>query len=438
MTDRHRTGRALPVGLVLVAALLLSGTAYAVTTGTRPAVRAASPALAPPRGGDVLTADIGKQQAAVARVPRNDVAWAFLALDYTQQAKVTVNPAYYPKAQGALARSLAIHPHDNIPAIAAEAALKSALHDFAGARTAALRGIGLDRYNSTLYGSLADADTQLGRYADAFAAVRRMNELAPGVPAYTRASYVYELRGRIGAARAALDAALVEATAPADHAFVRYYLGELAFSQGDARGALAQYAEGLRADPRYFALLEGRAKAEAALGLSREAIRDYTAVVSAVPQPEYVVEFGDYLRSLGRNGQARAQYAVFGAENRIFAANGVALDTDPTLFYADHGRPDLALRYGRAGIRIRPFVEMDDAYAWALHAAGRDQQAQRWSTRAMRLGTRNALFAFHAGMIERSLGHRGAARALLVEALSINPHFSPIHAPEARRALAAL
>jgi Tfp pilus assembly protein PilF len=42
----------------------------------------------------------------------------------------------------------------------------------------------------------------------------------------------------------------------------------------------------------------------------------------------------------------------------------------------------------------------------------------------LRLGTRNALFFFHAGMIHLKLGDRAEARSLLETAVDINPHFS--------------
>jgi len=40
-------------------------------------------------------------------------------------------------------------------------------------------------------------------------------------------------------------------------------------------------------------------------------------------------------------------------------------------------------------------------------------------------------------MIELALGDRTTARADLEQAFAINPHFSPLHEPEARRTLAA-
>jgi len=50
----------------------------------------------------------------------------------------------------------------------------------------------------------------------------------------------------------------------------------------------------------------------------------------------------------------------------------------------------------------------------------------------------NALFAYHRGMIEKSLGMKSAAVASLLRALRINPYFSTLLAPKARAALAQL
>jgi hypothetical protein len=79
-----------------------------------------------------------------------------------------------------------------------------------------------------------------------------------------------------------------------------------------------------------------------------------------------------------------------------------------------------------------------DALAWALHANGLDRRALRYSTRALSLGTRNALFCFHAGMIRLGLGDRDGARRLLARALDTNPRFSIRYSAAARRTLRSL
>lgn len=436
----------LPGALAGVGATAVAATAVALTmhigggsTGTASAPAAVAPSFsARPAVADPIGADIAKQQDTVRSTPANYGAWASLGLDYVQQAKVTVDPSYYPKAEAVLKKSLSINSSENFEAMAGEAALKAAEHDFTAALSWARRGLKINPYNATLYGSLNDTLTQLGRYPEAFAAAQKMNDLRSGVAAFTRAEYVFELRGDTSNARLAMRQALASSTAAAEKAFAYYYLGELSFNSGDPKTALALCENGLSIDPGYYALTEGKARAEAALGQTASATRDYAAVVNAVPQPEYVVEYGEYLQSLGRTEEARQQYAVFETENKLFQANGVTLDTDPTLFYANHGNPARALQYGKVGIRIRPFLEMDDAYAWALHVNHRDAEALVWEKKAMALGTRNALFYYHAGMINKALGNKAQAKAELTQALSINPHFNPLAAPLARSALATL
>lgn len=440
----RRGGRLLAVALVAVGAISVAAAALSVVGSNahrRPTAASvtSSPAQRPPSTpSDPLGQKILAEQSHLRSVPADHQAWARLGLDYVQQAKVTVDPTYYPKAADALQRSLDLNSATNYLAMAGESALNAAEHNFAAAQSWAQRGLAINPNSSTLYGALADADTQLGQYSAAFEAVQKMNDLDPGVPAFTRAEYVFELRGDIPGARAALDRARAEATSPADKAFISYYMAELAFNSGDPTTALAEDEAGLRADPSYRALVEGKAKAEAALGMSDAAVADYLKVVAEVPQPQYVIEAGELLQSLGRNDEAQKQYDLFGVENKLFESNGVTLDTDPSLFYADHGNPELALRFAETGIKIRPFIEMDDAYAWALHANHRDAEARDWETKAMQLGTRNALFYFHAGMIELALGNAAGARADLRTALAINPHFSPYHERTARSTLAQL
>jgi len=414
--------------------------------GGSPSTQPTQPSQSVPAGGsaapapavDALTKTILLAQQMLASRPQDYATWAALGLGYVQQAKATVDPSYYGKAEGAVARSLALNSTVNFSGWGARAALKAAEHDFRGARAAALRGISIDGYDSELYGALADADTQLGAYDQAAAAVQRMNQLRPGVAAFTRASYVFELRGQVPRARSALVMALQDSPDPADIAFAQDYLGELALNYGgDARAALQHFHAGLQADPRDFASLAGQAKAEAALGQLGRALVDYRAVVSAVPQPQYVLELGE-LEQSQHNPDAARQYTLFRTEEQLFTANGVTLDTEPTLFEADHGDPAAALRYAAAGWRVRPFLEMADAYSWAEYVNGHYPAALGWADKAAGTGWRNALFLFHRGMIEKALGRSAAASTDLHTALTLNPHFNPLQTPVAQHALTAL
>ncbi len=433
----RRSRRRLWVALAAAVVVIGAGAVVVRSVSAPAPAPAASPTTDAPTA-DLLGAQIAGVQDQLKITPNNADAWAQLGSLYVQEAKNTVNPMYYPKAEGALARSLQIEPTDNAPGLAGQAALRAAQHRFADALRLAQQALASDPQSSTIYGTLADAYTQLGRYDDARDAVQHMINLHPGTPSLTRAEYVYELAGQVDQARELMNQALADATNPSDVAFCRFYLAELAFSNGDPTEALHQIALGTQADPRYPDLLAGQARAEAALGQTDAAVADYAQVVANVPLPQYVIEAGEYLQSLGRTADAQRDYALFDAENTLFTSNGVQLDTDPTLFYADHGDPAKALKFGQAGIAIRPFLEMDDAYAWALHVNGRDAEALTWSDKALATGMRNALFHFHRGMIEKALGTKDAARDDLAGALAINPHFSPLQVPVAQQALAAL
>ncbi|MCM2419120.1 tetratricopeptide repeat protein [Streptomyces sp. RKAG293] len=388
--------------------------------------------------GDPLAADITALQDHLRKAPQDAVALATLGLDYVQQAKATADPSYYPKAEELLKHSLAVEKADNFTALGGMAALEAARHHFTPALDWARQAVAVNPYNSSLCGTLADAFTQLGRYGEAADAVQRMVDLKPGTPSLSRASYVAELRGDTDTARTDMQRALQDAAGPADRGFAHYYLGELAFNSGDPAGALAQAQAGLREAPSSVALLQAKAQAEAALGTTDAAIADLTQAVQRVPQPEYVLALGELYQSLGRTQEANQQYQVFRAEQKLFAAGGVTLDSDAALFEADHGNPQDALTIARQGLRTRPFLESHDALAWALHTNGRDDEALEESNASLAQGTRSALFHYHRALIQQSLGDNAAARKDLTLALAINSRFNPLHAPKARAILAAL
>ena len=76
--------------------------------------------------------------------------------------------------------------------------------------------------------------------------------------------------------------------------------------------------------------------------------------------------------------------------------------------------------------------------AWTLFRSGDLDGAAAASEEALRLGTRNALMQFHAGMIAAARGRTAEAITFLESALELNPHFSVRFAPEARATLERL
>ncbi|MFD9701584.1 tetratricopeptide repeat protein [Lentzea sp. NPDC059081] len=419
---------------ITAGAALLATTATALSRGDDPAPPASGAAVA---RSDVQRT-ISAAQERLRRVPEDATTWASLGSAYVEQARITGDPTYYGKAQGALETSLRHKPDGNGPAHLGLGALANARHDFAAARDQAELARAALPDTAEVYGVLADALTQLGKTDEARAAVQRMLDLEPGVPAFTRAAYDFEQRGEVDSARQALVRALEASSSPADALFCRYHLGELAFDNGDLDEASAQYEQGLLVDPLDPALLQGRAKVAAARGKTADALSGYADLVARVPSPQYLHEYALLLRASGRTDDATRQFDLLAQQERLLAAAGSTDELAASVAAADRGDAASALAAAQREWNRRQNPLVADALSWALHLAGRDAEALGYADRAATTGWRNATFAYHRGMILRALGRTTEAADALGTALRTNPHFSPVDAPAARTTLDGL
>jgi tetratricopeptide (TPR) repeat protein len=444
-----RTGRFVQKASVRIASAVVAGGLLVVAAGAvlapsgdgRSARAADSRPTAVGSGSasaNDLAVAVRRAQTRLQKTPNDAPTWAELGQAYVQQARVTADPSFYPKAEGALKRSLSLRQKDNAPALIGMGALAAAKHDFVAALGHAKAAVKAAPFSGPAYGVLADACIELGRYDEAYNAVQKMIDLRPGTSSYARASYTFELRGELDNARDALEQALELAPSASDAGFALYHLGELAFNAGDLSTAGRRYDEGIQRAPDYLPLVAGRAKVRAARGEVEAALADYRSVVARVPLAGYLAEFGDLLAATGDKVGAAQQFELVRASQRLLAGSGVETDLDLALFDADHGKAAAALAAARTSYAKRKSIFAADALAWALHMSGRDAEALKYAKEAVRLGTLSAMFRFHLGAIEAKLGQRAAARSNLELALKINPHFSVQHVPTARALLASL
>ena len=386
-----------------------------------------------------LSTVIADLQTRVRTLPTDWRSFADLGLAYVQQARVTADPSYYPKAEEVLQRSLALNGAANFDAMTGMAALAAARHDFSGALAWGERAKAVNPYSANVHAVIGDALVELGRYQQAFAEFGRMIDLRPDLSTYARVSYAWELQGNLPNAERAMRLALESAGTSSDSAWASYQLGELEWNQGNVARAEGYYRRALAADPTYLPPHAGLGKVAQARGHTSGAIRQYSRLVVRYPLPEYVIALGDLYTVAGKPDLAARQYALVHAEERLLQANGVNVDLEIALFDADH-RVDVAdgLARARAEWGRRESIHVGDALGWTLYASGRFDEALRYANRALELGTRSALFHFHRAMIERALGRVGAARRDLATALDINPHFSILWSQKAARAVSSM
>jgi tetratricopeptide (TPR) repeat protein len=438
----HRIGRmgvaaALAVGLFLAAAIAVTnGGADPGPTDAAPAPGAAT--LLAPGAAASLEGTISSLQARLRAEPADWRSFASLGLAYVQESRITADPSYYPKAEGVLRRSLDLHPQDNFEAMVGMSALAAARHDFEGALDWGERAKAVNPYNGSVYGVIGDAQVELGRYDDALATFQTMVDTRPDLASYARVSYARELQGDVAGAIRAMRGAETFAGTPADRAWAAYQLGELYFNSGRLDRAAAQYRRGTQLAPEFVPPQAGLAKVAWARDDVQVAIDRYVDVTQRYPSPEYVIALGDLYEAAGQPDLAREQFDLVATIQRLFTANGVNVDLELSLYQADHGDAAAALAAARAEWGRRHSIHVADALAWALHANGRDREAARYATKALSLGTRNALFLFHAGTIQLGLGDRDAARSLLERAIDTNPYFSIRYSTAAHETLRSL
>jgi tetratricopeptide (TPR) repeat protein len=223
-----------------------------------------------------------------------------------------------------------------------------------------------------------------------------------------------------------------------DAAWCYFHIGDLWLNSGRPERARAAYRMASSLAPGTANALNGLAKMAAAEGHLPAAIRRMERVIELNREPGYAIFLGDLYTANNQSTKASWAYELAGELEAAEETNGVNVNLESSLFAADHGEFAEALTRARAEYANRRSIHVADAYAWALYSQGRFHQAKRLSREAFRLGTRSPLFYFHAGMIHLALGREKRAGAALRTALQLNPGFSLIHAPTARRALVRL
>jgi tetratricopeptide (TPR) repeat protein len=381
--------------------------------------------------------EIAALQERARRNPRDPKALSALAIAYVQEYRRTQDPSYLSKAAGLTRKARALDPDDGL-ALLAGGIVANTQHRFA-------RGLELGRaardalpYATEPLGLIADSLIELGHYRRAEAVIQDMVSMRPDLASYSRASYISELFGRtrpaVGALRAAL--ASVPVTSP-EAAWVRSQLGDLYVNLGRPSPALEMYADALALVPGFAPAEAGRARVLAARGQRERSIDLLSRLVERFPSVPYAAELAELLVAEGRTGEAEGIVDLIDAQRRLLEASGVLPDVELTLFYADRSiAPAATLRLARAQYRARPSsIRTQDALAWALSAAGRHGEALALIKRALRLGTRDPLLHYHAGVIADRAGKDRVADRHLRRALSLSRWFSAVKVERARELL---
>lgn len=398
------------------------------------------PPVAPPAPVALAAPEImAKLEQRLRTNPNDTYAYAQLGLGFLQQVRESGDVSLYSRAGQAFTEALARDPQQ-LDALVGQGILALALHDFQGALEWADKAWAINPFRAETLGIMVDAQVELGRYDEAVQTLQTMVDLRPDLESYSRVSYLRELYGDVAGAGEAMRSAVQTALSGSESwLWTLTHVGHLAFNQGDLAQAAAIYAQVLAASADYPYALGGQARVAAAQGNTAEAIALYQQIIERLPLPEFIIALGELYQATGQPDAARQQYDLVGVIQQLNAAAGMNVDLEMALFTATHGEdPVAAVEQARAAYAERPTIYAADTLAWALYQQGEYQSAWQFSQEALRLGTKDALLHFHAGMIAAKLGDKEAARTHLQKALEINPYFSPLYVPVAKQQMTEL
>lgn len=422
------------VVLIIWASLLVVGWWALAQLGTAHAAPAVSEV-------EIRNLDIAFYRRRAERDPQGAADLAQLAGLYLQRGRETGDFADFRRAEAAARASLVRRDFRNGKARLTLASSLLAQHRFVEALEVA-RALCAGEPDEVGYRALlGEIELELGRYEaagrtyGAIAGAWRNLAVAPRLARWA------EIRGRPAEARYILGAARDEAMRrfhlPREQlAWFHLRIADLELRHGRLAAAEWALQDGLAAAPDDYRLLAARARLEFVRGRWKGAIHYGERAVRLVPDLATLALLGDAHRA--RGDTARAEH-YFAAVERTAQENPEPFNRVWTGFLLDHDRrlPE-TLALLRDEIRIRRDVYGYDQLAWAWYRTGELVAAGDAMKHALRMGTRDALVLYHAGMIARARGEATAARQYLADALDVNPTFHPVFAPSARAVLDSL
>jgi tetratricopeptide (TPR) repeat protein len=423
----------LAVALAAVAAILASGLLH----GDEPPSGKDAAPVASVAGTDSSTDKlIAGLQRRLKDDPEDFSSYVNLANAYLQKVRETGDPSLYAKAEDLLDHAEKIEPQ-NPELFATRGILALARHDFALALEFGERALALNPESARYHGIVGDAQIELGRYEEAIASYQKMIDHRPDFSSYSRVAYARELYGDPeGAIQAMQDVVDAGAPVPENKAWAYVQLGNLRFTTGQLQEAAKDYDLATKTLPNYPPALAGQARIAAVRGELEDAAALYQQAFDRMPLAEYAINLGDVYTEMGERQKAGEQYDLVRVIDKLYRANGVNTDLEIALFYADHDmKLQTSLQKARAAYEARPSIHAADVLAWTLYKTGNYEEAQRYSSEALKLGTRDSLKLFHAGMIAKALGHDEQAQKYLQQAIDLNPHFSLLYSNTATAAL---
>ncbi|TAH34465.1 MAG: tetratricopeptide repeat protein [Planctomycetota bacterium] len=351
--------------------------------------------------------------------PTDTVALSKLALEQLQLGRRSGDHEPLARAEELFGRWLEQSP-DSADACAGLAYARLGRHDFEGALDAARRAALRKPDNGLVWSLIGDIHYALGNYVEAEMAFRRLEERGLTLQSLARLGLIAEAYGRfdeaLGLFRDGLEAGRLLESPAADLAWCHSMIGELYLQREHLDQACAAFDRALQLDANSNFAAHGRAEVLAKRGQPAEAERVLRELVERAPNPRYWIRLGDALAAQGKVEEAARWYAQAEADMLDdLEKNELGHLRDLAEYWLEHGGDArAAAELALADLHeVRHDIGAYETAAWALHLAGRTEEALPLIAEALRPGGGETRLWERASEIYAAAGNQFQSRRLL-------------------------
>jgi len=374
----------------------------------------------------------------LAASPADPKIQAGLAEAFIQKLRETTDFAYLNRASALVDKMLAANPK-SYDGRRLSAEIETHRHNFPKAAQLAEALTAENPSDTGSLGMLGDSLMEMGKYADAEKAYRRMVEVSPNLASYNRIAYHHFVTGQAGEALAWMNLAVQAGSkTPENLAWCLVEFGDMLFKTGHTADAHTVYDRALETLPGYHRAYAALGRFYASTGEYQRAAENFRKAQTVIPLPDYAAALETLYTRLKNPAAAAKQRDLLDVIDKLGAANGEKGNRMLAVDYADENRNlDRALELARGELETRQDVYTWDALSWVLFSGGRQKEAEAASARATAMNTPEPMFLYHAGLIAMAGGRAAEGEASLRRALELNPNFAFPQAEDARRRLEA-
>jgi len=372
-------------------------------------------------------------QALTAAQPENLHYANLLAGTYIQKMRETTDFGYLDRASQ-IVNDVISRDSQNYEALRLRSEVELERHNFKKVAEYSRDLTKIAPEDSWNWGTLGDALIEIGDYEHAADAYQKMVTMRPDLSSYNRAAWYRFLAGDMPGAITIMEQAIkAGSSSPENTAWCLVELGHLFMKSGRVEEAGQTYSAAVKVFPGYHPGYAGLGRSQAAHGDLKAAIVSFERAQASTPLPDYAAALYDLYSATGETKKAQDQLDLVDLTDKLGRSYGETANRNLAMIYADHDlHVERALELATAELNVRRDIYTYDTLAWALYKNGNLAEAEKAIQEALKLGTPEPMFYFHAGMIARDPVQK---KTYLKRALELNPHFDLRQAAVAEKAL---